>query len=41
MTVANGTTVAKAATALRLLTNLLTKYGLTKADLDEYEARRA
>jgi hypothetical protein len=41
MTVTNGTTVAEAATALRLLTNLLTKYGLTKADLDEYEARRA
>lgn len=41
MTVANGTTVAEAATALRLLTDLIAKYGLTHSDLDECEARRA
>lgn len=41
MTVANGTTVAEAATALRLLHALMSKHDLTVGDLDEYELRSA
>jgi hypothetical protein len=41
MTVANGATVAEAATALQILIELMTKHALSDVDLDEYEARRA
>jgi hypothetical protein len=41
MTVANGTTVEEAATALRLLQALMAKYDLTTDSLEECELRRA
>lgn len=41
MTVANGATAAEAATALRILTELMSKHALSDVDLDQFEARRA